>query len=585
MLDRVQSQLSIPNIFPRAPTISVEAKETMCPCGKALKVQKTLKRKIVTLEIGKLEVYETVKWCPDCQAVFRNNDLRRFTPEYCNYGYDIIEYVGRALFQEYRTIEQIRGALREKNVIISDREIPYLGRKFIFYLAWAHKDKSPEIKQLLLEIGGYILHFDATCDGDSPHLLCAMAEEVDLVLGSVKVPSETTEAVVDFLTTIKEQYGTPLAGVSDMLRSNLAAFEIVFPGIRHFMCHYHFLRDVGKDLIEFDYSNLRDGLKRYGTKTRLRELSKKFKASIDPENLKLHLGADDLSSLINLPPIHLAYILIAWIRGYETELDGYGFPFDLSHLVLFQRMEEAYQFLKQFSDDAIGLAELKYFLAAVVEDPELQKCKKTLQRKSTDFNKLRQAMKIVLPDGKDGLNDEGEGEMKTIEKEVTRFVEREEIKNSIDIAYQKMYQQIKKYWDKLFADPIDVTLPNGEKARVYPQRTNNLLERFFRELNRGNRKRNGCKSLGRTLQTMLAETPLVKNLNNPDYLRVILNGKSTLAERFKEIDSRLIRKNLKDWQSQEDSVPASMKKILKIEGLPKMLLDSVIREEVISSVA
>ena len=47
----------------------------------------------------------------------------------------------------------------------------------------------------------------------------------------------------------------------------------------------------------------------------------------------------------------------------------------------------------------------------------------------------------------------------------------------------------------------------------------------------GNRKRNGCKSFGRILQVMLAETSMVKNLNNPEYLKIILSGKSSLAIR------------------------------------------------------
>ena len=131
----------------------------MCPCGFPTKVQKTQKReKIVTLQIGRFALHETVKHCPNCQRVFRHEEVKNFVPEFCNFGFDVIEYVGRALFLEYHTLEEVMGALREKNVFISDREVSYLGRKFIYYLVQAQQDKSSEIKQLFHAQGGYFLH-------------------------------------------------------------------------------------------------------------------------------------------------------------------------------------------------------------------------------------------------------------------------------------------------------------------------------------------------------------------------------------------------------------------------------------------
>lgn len=272
----------------------------------------------------------------------------------------------------------------------------------------AHKSKPSEIKQFLQEQGGYILYFDATCDGDSPHLLCAIAEEVDLVLGSVKVPSESTESIVAFLANIKEQYSTPLAGVCDMLKANLVAFTTMFPGIKLFVCHFHFLRDIGKDLMEYDYSMLRDGLKRYRVNARLKEISKKLQKALNPEN-EMHLNQlaeNSLSDSFSLPNDYIAKVLVEWIRDFKRELNGYGFPFDQKYLVQFRRMREVYQFLKNIKDSKES-QELKYFLAAVVEDPELKNCVARLEKKEIDFNRLRKAMKIALPEGKEGLNDDG----------------------------------------------------------------------------------------------------------------------------------------------------------------------------------
>ena len=52
-------------------------------------------------------------------------------------------------------------------------------------------------------------------------------------------------------------------------------------------------------MMEYDYATLRDGLKRYGTQTRLKEISKKLKEAVPPDDVKLLdcLSKDDLSAL------------------------------------------------------------------------------------------------------------------------------------------------------------------------------------------------------------------------------------------------------------------------------------------------
>ena len=125
-----------------------------------------------------------------------------------------------------------------------------------------------------------------------------------------------------------------------------------------------------------------------------------------------------------------------------------------------------------------------------------------------------------------------------------------------------MVKQLDKYWDKLFADPIVVTAADGEKILIHPHRTNNILERFFRDLKRAYRSRSGTVSLNKVMKAMLADTPLVKNLSNPEYAKIILNGHPTLKDRFAEIDERLVRKQMAQKQSRH-GIPAKMKKVLR----------------------
>ncbi len=143
-------------------------------------------------------------------------------------------------------------------------------------------------------------------------------------------------------------------------------------------------------------------------------------------------------------------------------------------------------------------------LTKIVEDPQLKKASSQMQKKVKAFKKLRKALRIAVPNSNQGFNDDGqEVNMKGIEEKVKHF--RKEIGQDKD--YTKMIEQIDKYWDKLFADPITVDTPTGQ-LDIQPQRANNILERFFRDLKRRNRKRSGTLSLNKTLKSILADTPL-----------------------------------------------------------------------------
>jgi len=191
-----------------------------------------------------------------------------------------------------------------------------------------------------------------------------------------------------------------------------------------------------------------------------------------------------------------------------------------------------------------------------------------MQKKVETFKKLRKALSITDSNSKKGLNDDGQDEdIRSIEEKVKRF-RNEVIPDSED--FEKMIEQIDKIWEKLFADPIMVTSSAGE-VTIQPQRTNNILERFFRDLKRGTRRRSGTVSLNKTLRFMLTDTPIVKNLNHPEYLEIILDGCRTLEERFERIDSRLVAEKLKEVQRKHQIIGSEMKKIIKLPDLPERL--------------
>jgi hypothetical protein len=275
-----------------------------------------------------------------------------------------------------------------------------------------------------------------------------------------------------------------------------------------------------------------------------------------------------------LTPQVTTYLIISWILEAQNESHGFGFPFDRPHFDFYRRLREAYPELQELKQKMTAEAPLLPLvpISTTLIDKALVSTVLRMQEKVRIFDQLRSAMRIAQPNSQSGLNDEGDADITTIKARVTAFRHSEEIKelSATTIAYRKMIKQIDKYWDKLFADPIQVITKEGV-VTLQPQRTNNILEQFFRYLKRQDRKRSGNHALTKTLKTMFAQTPLVKNLDNPQYMEIILNGKATLAERFAEIDIVKIRKTFAEEQKVMQQYPKRMTEVFKIPHLPEQL--------------
>ena len=572
-------------LFTQQPMIVFYPDIDHCPfCASKLYVLKTRLKKVVTMEIGAFYAKEIILKCNCNKMVFHSKQLRSLVPAKCIFGFDIIEYIGRSLFIRCRNSLEIKQELSMKNIFISEREISYLGRKFIIYLAFVHHESRNKIKDSMKKNGGFILHFDGTCDGNSPHLFSALDSISNIVLENIKLPSEKKELLVPFFSQLKELYGSPLALVHDMGKGIMGAIEEVFPNVADFICHYHFLRDIGKDLLLEDYQFIMKSLRSHNIRTILKNKAKYLEKKINDNSEIISKFQESLennkfnSEFIESMPIVASYVLIHWIFEAPRQSNGYGFPFDRIHLELYLRMEEVYNLLNLIvNKDQYNKKDNKPFiklwrsLGKVITDKNLKNGIRVIQSKAKVFDKLRNALRITQQDGTEGLNDDGDDtDIKTIENEVKKFREWIVLDKYRQKQYSKMIEQIDKYWEKLFADPISV-MTGGGIITISPQRTNNILERFFRCEKRKSRKRSGMASLSKALKAMLADTPLVRNLENDEYYKIILNGCSTLAERFAQIDEKMVYEKIKMSQKNQEKVLPGVSKILKKSDLTKKI--------------
>ena len=287
----------------------------------------------------------------------------------------------------------------------------YLGKKFVVYLALAHRQSAPRLQEALRAKGGYILHLDGMGEGGGPRLMSSLDSLSEIVLGNVKVPSEKTQELIPFLEEIKRRYGVPLAAVHDMGPGILAAILAVFPGIPDFICHFHFLRDLGQDLLEADYEAIRRRLRQHGITEKLQYQARRLKSALEeqPAWSKAFIKASILRRCPRATepfPLLTAYSLIQWALAGKTQGHGYGFPFDRPQVEFARRLQTVAQKLASIKDihlrgqwrDNVPLFKLDHALQAVANDAGLHRSLAAMEVKSQVFDQLRQAMRIAEVD-------------------------------------------------------------------------------------------------------------------------------------------------------------------------------------------
>jgi len=351
------------------------------------------------------------------------------------------------------------------------------------------------------------------------------------------------------------------------------------------------LKASGKTLFGEENDIIRKRLQKHGIQAVLKRRAHKLKDTDTitgtPRLLNEFItGIENEKIFTNCPlesmPVIAAYTLIKWALDGKRQGNGFGFPFDQRYLSFYQRLTELNYRLHQLIEIKLQgdwkenriYGKICHDLLKVINDPALKNAAVKMEEKVIVFNELRKAMRITLPENKRGLNDNGGlSNIKTIEKEVKKYRDRlcKDKKYSGNKDYQKIVEQINKYWTKLFADPIIVETKAG-RIVIQPQRTNNILEQFFRKLMRIFRKRNGFNAMEKTIKTMLSDTPFVVNLENKDYMNILLDGKETLEERFVEIDAKRVRKELEKSRSEESVISPKIKKIIRMPELPKSIV-------------
>ena len=548
MLNEIEGSLPISCLLPRHYMLEAESETTICECGGRLRTQWTETRYPIGLAIGEPKLVHRVKQCPACKATFRSDEISRFVPFGCRYAFDIISKAGLGRYRDYRQNREIQQDIYLRyRLKIPCSTISNLAGYFIDYLSGAHYSAAGEIGALLNRCGGYVLHADGTCEAGTDTIFAMIDGKTSLVIDASKMASENLSDLELLFRQTKNLFGDPLAVMRDLSNRITRAKENVIPDAKDFVCHYHFLENVGKRLCRDNHGKLTACLKKFKIRSSLRSLrqdlvrySKLADSAISEEEITGFL--DNPREMQHLDPIqlrrYLTYILLRWLADYPAELKGEFFPFDLPGLVFYRRCTKLYDRLQKTLGDSqsqvYGLPTLKTALkklAPVREDKELVETAQRLEKAEEIFTALRKALRFENQ-GHKPLSRRNEPKMVVsaalkMEKRLGAFKGRllkvvKDEQDSDRVANARLVlRYLEKYWDQLFGHVIDV---EGQQEPLLAMRTNYIPEHRFGNSKQGMRRKLGTKKLIRSVQAMRPEELFVPNLNNQDYLNIISGG-------------------------------------------------------------
>jgi hypothetical protein len=386
-LQEKRDSYKLTSYLPNIPILFLHREESLCPdCQVQLLVHKVgERRKVYTISYGAIEIREYVYYCPCCKQVFHADDVNRLVKPGCNYSYECLVEIGRLRYLEKRQIKEIKDIMNTLYVIpISLTQVRRLCYQFLLYLGRYHYSHVGRINESIGKNGGYVLHIDSTCEGCKPHLLTCIDSLSGYVLYSQKISGENEIELAIIFKRVKSLFGIPLAIVHDMGAGINKGCALVFPGVLQVICHFHLLRDIGKDLFEAEYRQLQKKLskKKIYAKIRyqIKSLEKVIGSSQAAEELLQSLKKQErLSSVELLQGILYGNLLSLKSREYSGK--GYGFPFDRPKVYYYHAVIEIYKQLELFESNKFSwndkqksrFYEIKNVLVKVVVDWQFQK--------------------------------------------------------------------------------------------------------------------------------------------------------------------------------------------------------------------
>ena len=488
-------------------------------------------------------------------------DLQALVPRANTFGYDTILLVTQMRFGLLMQREEIQQHIALKSGFhISTGSISNLSWMGLAYLEQCHFAQAKKLAERYRQ-KCFFIHLDGTNEGGKyTHFVVREGMSGNVLYGE-KIISESEASIVPVLKRVKELFGNPEAVISDMSPAIKKAVKGVFKNMPHRLCHFHFLKDIGKDMLH----NLHQPLK-YSVKDLQNQL-KEFRNNLDIASIRL-ASAKSRKQAQQREYASWFISMIDRINDYEKDLSAEGFPFDLSYLAFYERCRQVYDSMEIILEKMTESGKLREMDRTISTTLWLMRntLQKFLERLTQSINQLNKVNRIFLQI-RDILHPKTEqdriplnwgmiddkSKVENIEKKLNELREKAEKKVKAKYlpkyeynAWKIIYKHLKKYGKQLNPE-ISV---NG-KAVLLP-RTNNLSETGFRDAKRKARRTIGKKNLSKYMDELPSQYYYIINLEDADYVKTVFGAKE-IHESFSEIDKEQIKRAMQAMKTQRGS--------------------------------
>ena len=555
-------------------SICVDADKVLCPiCGAYLVVQKTSFHRIVTTQHHCLNGWWPTQKCPnECRTadgnIFtRHNEAKNLAMGNHGFGYDIEVEIGFKRYIKHMQIGEIAGEYKDVGIKISNATISRYSHQFLDHLEKLHVLRLSDLAESMAANGGDCMHFDSTCEKGAGSLFHVISGWDNWIMGSWRQSTENTQEMLPHVMYLIETLGLPLGIMKDLSKQGqLVVEEIrnVYPDaeIRIFACHYHFVKDIGKDILGDCHNRLKGcindtkaTLGRYIRETRDKTTDGAEDISKTLENWLSSSDSMDIPMVSNA--IAIIRHLIQWVLDSGQDGDNNRFPFELPYLLFYDRVVRMAGITTKVLDRVEAdtrsstyslLKRLNKTTTALMKNKTASGAAESIRSKNELFLRLRSSLQLEAKIKIEATCQTVTERIENIKKNKAQFenyiAELSEMRNSgkVDCNKEKaidiILAHVSKYNDELWGHDIHASDQDGNTVMRIADRTNNVCEQEFGKVKSDAHRASGRKNLGLNLIERPASASLVQNLSNEQYVKIVCGGSlNNLPTLFMQVEN------------------------------------------------